>query len=108
MLKIDIAIQPCTFVQCQERYPVFAPSWDLLARWKSGDMKWDDYRDVYMSEMRIAYRKDAQPFLLMAERLDQVEFVCWCVKKNLKDTHCHRFLLREILTTIRNKRDRKK
>ena len=99
--RIDVARKPISFVQCRERHEVFAPSWGLLTEYQAGGMSWETYTQRYTEEMREAYRRDPHPFQRMAERLDDVELVCWCIKKRRKDERCHRFLLRAILEKIR-------
>jgi uncharacterized protein YeaO (DUF488 family) len=101
-IKVDIACKPITFVRCDMRRSVFAPSPDLLHEYKAGGMTWDEYVDRYKNEMRAAYQADPTPFIEMARMLDNVEFVCWCNTKRRQDDRCHRFLLRAILVKVRD------
>jgi len=99
LTKIDIARKPITFTHCDERHEVFAPSWDLLNSYKGNFISWEEYVVRYTDEMRGAYGNNKQAFIDMANRLDQVEFVCWCCKTSTKQ--CHRFLLRSFLEKVR-------
>jgi uncharacterized protein YeaO (DUF488 family) len=100
-VKIDVARKPITFEECAERQEVFAPSWELLMEYKHGWISWGQYTQRYLDEMRAGYRADPQSFHRMAQRLDEVEFVCWCGRKRGNDLRCHRFLLRGILERVR-------
>lgn len=101
-IKIDIARKPITFVQCDERHSIFAPSFDLLMSHKNGFINWDEYTDAYKKEMREAFLFDPDSFYEMADRLENVELICWCNAKKKQDNKCHRFLLQEILLKVKN------
>ena len=100
MITIDVARKPVTFMQCDERWEIFAPSWELVSSFKDRWITWKEYVPLYIEEMRQAYKKNSKPFHDMALRLDNVEFVCWC-SRDPKNPWCHRFLLREILMKVR-------
>lgn len=100
-IKIDIARKPCTFIECEERHEIFAPSWELLMSYKNGDINWNEYVDCYTEEMRDAFRFNPDAFFEMAERIDDVDFICWCNNKKKKDNKCHRFILYDILKKIK-------
>lgn len=97
-----MARKPITFVRCEERHAVFAPSWELLMAYKGGALSWPEYTERYLDEMRAAFRANPEPFYAMARRLDNVELICWCNRQKGNDARCHRFLLREILEQVRN------
>jgi len=99
--KIDIARRPITFMTCDERWEIFAPTWDLIHAYKDGSISWTEYVEKYTDEMRSAYRDNSDLFVQMAKRLDNVEFYCWCNNMNKQDEKCHRFLLRNILNKVK-------
>lgn len=101
-IKIDVARKPVTFVRCEERHAIFAPSWELLTEYKGGALSWAGYTARYLDEMRTAFRGNPELFFVMARRLDNVEFICWCCRKKGNDARCHRFLLRELLSKVRS------
>jgi ribonuclease HI/uncharacterized protein YeaO (DUF488 family) len=99
-LKIDIARKPITFTECDERYEFLAPSWELLGDYKNKAINWDEYTVRYKAEMREAYKHHAKEFKRLANILGNLELVCWCSRrKSIK--RCHRFLLRDILESVR-------
>jgi uncharacterized protein YeaO (DUF488 family) len=106
VMRIDVARKPITFMHCEERHPIFAPSWDLLMEYQRGAIAWEAYVERYLDEMRAAYRENPEAFQAMAQRLDDVVFVCWCSKTRPSDLRCHRFLLREILDQVKARSDR--
>lgn len=77
---------------------VFGPSWPLLNRFlavrragKETEETWTEYQSAYLAEMRNAYRRNKTAFHDLAR--SDATLVCYCT-----GTHCHRFLLAEILT----------
>ena len=79
---------------------VFGPSWTLLNRFlamrKGGretEQTWTEYTNAYLAEMRVAYRGNKGAFHDLAR--SNATLVCYCT-----GTHCHRFLLAEILVKL--------
>lgn len=102
-LKVDIARKPVTFTQCDIRRSIFAPSWDLLMGYKSGELDWPTYTQRYIEEMRQAYKTHKGEFVNLARKLPDLELVCWCCnsKEKTRKKECHRFLLIDILKKVR-------
>lgn len=82
----------------------FAPSWRILrpvlaARRASGPVAvayaWPQYAADYTAEMRASFRKHRAAWSALLSR-DEVTLVCYCTSA----THCHRFLLAEILVKL--------
>ena len=101
-IKIDIARKEITFCQCDERQPIYAPSWELVMAFKNKEIDWTEYTRRYIIEMRDAYREHSEIFKRDAKRLDNIEFYCWCMNFNFPTKECHRFLLRDILEKVRS------
>ncbi len=99
-ILIDIAQKKITFIQCDRRIIEFAPSWDLLMSYKDGFISWNEYIKKYYQEMRESFKTNRQVFYEVAKQLDEVEFICWCIKKKKQDKKCHSFLIREILENV--------
>ena len=79
---------------------VFGPSWPLLNRFlsvrragKETEETWIEYQAAYLAEMRGAYRRNKSAFHDLAR--SNATLVCYCT-----GTHCHRFLLAEILVKL--------
>lgn len=79
---------------------VFGPSWPLLNRFltlrragKETEQTWTEYQAAYLAEMRGAYRRNKSAFQDLAR--SNATLVCYCT-----GTHCHRFLLAEILVKL--------
>lgn len=101
-IKIDIARIPLKKIECDERHSIFAPSYDLLMKYKDGHISWDEYVDVYKQEMRDAFKYDPDAFYVMADRFKagEVDFYCWCNLRKIKDKKCHRFIIQEIFMLL--------
>lgn len=74
---------------------VFAPTWDMVKKYKSGEISNEEYIKLYKSLMiqRCATDFEAWDWILSQ---DEVTIVCFC-KKN---TFCHRYLLAKILVEL--------
>lgn len=106
MYVIDVARKPITFRQCDERVPLFAPTWDLVMEGHRHEIPWDEYVERYTQQMRNAYRDDPEMFHRFARMLDNLHLACWCEKKDKRrkaNGHCHTHVLRKILEAVRTK-----
>jgi uncharacterized protein YeaO (DUF488 family) len=80
----------------------FAPSWPLLSwglaemRAGRGDAAWPVYRDRYVEEMRVSWRRHRAAWDALLAR-ERVVLVCYCVE----ETRCHRTVLAELLVRCR-------
>lgn len=79
---------------------LFGPSWTLLNRFlvvrragRETEETWREYTRAYLAEMRVAYRRNQSAFHDLAR--SNATLVCYCT-----GTHCHRFLLAEILVKL--------
>ena len=80
----------------------FAPSSELLKRYKDGELNWEQYKNEYHKEQRFHYRHNPEDFDNLLERSESDEvLVLLCYEKfEGPRTKCHRFLLYDLLKKV--------
>ena len=78
---------------------VFAPTWKMVMQSKRDEIRWDEYRDQYISLMRQRYQANPAAFL-EALNSDELIVCCYCKDTQTTTKHCHRYLLVEILEKV--------
>jgi uncharacterized protein YeaO (DUF488 family) len=73
----------------------FAPTWDMVHRFKNGALSEDNYTKEYYVLMRDSYRNSRQEWDKVLA-MDEVVLVCFCGRNSF----CHRYLLADILTKL--------
>lgn len=73
----------------------FAPTWDMVQKMRSGQMKQEEFKSKYYSLMRQSYRKNRKNWQSLLEK-EEVVLVCYCPI----GTFCHRYILVEILEKL--------
>jgi hypothetical protein len=74
---------------------VFAPSPELLAAYKAGQLSWEAYERQYLAEMDSLYQRSPDLFLALLRR-PEITLVCY----EASPARCHRRLLAEALVRI--------
>ena len=74
---------------------IFAPTWKMVMGTKSGNISWDDYKEMYRELMRESYRRSSHIWEEVLSR-KQLTLVCFCKDGDL----CHRYLLAEFLAKL--------
>lgn len=72
--------------------PIFAPSWDIVARVKAGTLTEDGYTEQYYAMMRESFRRHPAEWRAMCEQAE-VAIACYCTAGKF----CHRHLLKDML-----------
>lgn len=94
--------------ECDEWLPNLAPSESLLKAYQAGQLTWSQFRRDYRHEMlkgfadesdfnsrmRNSGQKYTLRFLQLIARNRKLTLICTCPYDT---THCHRFLLKELL-----------
>ena len=73
----------------------FAPTWDLVLRYKNKSISEEEYTEEYLELMRNVYRKFPNVWRQLLSR-KRVVLVCFC----RPNTFCHRTLLAKILEKL--------
>jgi len=82
--------------------PVFAPNWDLVKRWKAGEIDWETYKVEYVNLLRESWYRHPEEWRKMMEK-DEIVIACYC--SGVDETHhCHRFILADVLKAVGDKR----
>ena len=76
-------------------HPEFAPTWMMVHGLKSGLMSIDTYDKLYHRLMLNSYISNHEKWIDLLSR-DEVTLVCYCSSSS----HCHRFLLANLLTKL--------
>lgn len=84
--KVDITIK-----SSPPEYRMFAPSWDLVMKFKNKIINWPEYEGLYRELMEESWGKNRQEWITFLKRENAV-LCCYCTGKK-----CHRFLLVDIL-----------
>lgn len=74
----------------------FAPTWDLLKRYKDGEVDDKQYRKEYMELMKISMKENRQEWIDLLQDKEDICLCCYCGRGKF----CHRHLLVEILDNI--------
>jgi len=74
---------------------MFAPTWDMVNKYKSGKISKEDYKKEYLEKMRKSYKTYRAEWDWLLKR-EHVVLVCFCKPKDF----CHRVLLAEILVKL--------
>jgi uncharacterized protein YeaO (DUF488 family) len=74
---------------------IFAPTWDMVIKFKKGLMIEEEYTKEYYKLMRKSYKNNREKWDQLLNQ-DEVVLVCFCKKGSF----CHRYLLAEILVKL--------
>lgn len=74
---------------------VFKPTWDMVMKWKSGEMSDDEYTKQYRRLMEDSWRDNSSLWLRTLDT-DRLVLGCFCPA----DTFCHRRLLAQMLARV--------
>lgn len=82
-------------------YPSLAPSMVLLRGYKSGELPWKEYSEIFKDEMSQDQPMQSLGSLKLWNMEDRViRLLCW---EKAEDKRCHRFLLLDILSSMEEK-----
>ena len=73
----------------------FAPTWNMVMQYKSGDMSEAKYTEFYHTGMELSQQKCPEEWKELLSR-DEVTLVCFCPAGKF----CHRVLLAKILVNL--------
>ena len=74
---------------------IFAPSWDIVSRYKDGSLGETEYEKEYTHQMRISYRNNTDAWVAFCKK-DKVAIACYC----RRFTFCHRHILANLLYKV--------
>jgi uncharacterized protein YeaO (DUF488 family) len=75
---------------------VFAPTWDIVIKFKRGEINWEEYTTQYISQMRKSYENNRRRWLEVLS-MPRLVLVCYCTNPKL----CHRTILgRDLLPAV--------
>jgi uncharacterized protein YeaO (DUF488 family) len=102
--KISIARKVPRFFAngVSEKQPSFAPSSELLQKYKSENIHWGHYVQTYLAEQRQHFRENPEDFedlFLRAKEGERLVLLCYERFEGL-ETRCHRMILRDILQQV--------
>ena len=78
--------------------PVFAPTWDMLKQYKSGQMNAATYQALYLNLIRETYQTHRQDWLSLLA-MPSVALACYC----RPGVFCHRHILKEALLRLHHR-----
>ena len=78
----------------------FAPTWDIVQAWKSGEKNWETYTQRYRELMLSSYKRNQRAWHEILEK-DVLTLLCYCRADD--DKHCHRYLLADFLIKLGEK-----
>lgn len=95
-LPKEIELIDITVKSSREPWSIFAPDWDLVDRYKGGELSDDEYTKEYYELMRVRYHTHASVFKDIINKAKQRDIAigCYCAG------FCHRYLLKDILQRI--------
>ena len=68
--------------------PDFAPTWDMVMKYKNGSLSEEDYIEMYRQLMLNTYNTKREKWNKILNK-DRITFVCYCAANKF----CHRKLL---------------
>lgn len=71
----------------------FAPTWDMVNRFKNGKLNEQDYEKIYIEKLNNEFKKNRNIFY---DFPDMQTFKCFCKS----GTFCHRYILAKYLENI--------
>jgi len=74
---------------------IFAPTWEMVMKSKSGLLTHQEYTDLYLQRMADSYHKWKQDWDDLLAK-DRIVLVCFCPS----GTFCHRYILADILVKL--------
>jgi uncharacterized protein YeaO (DUF488 family) len=78
-------------------HPAFAPTWDMVLKFKRREIDWTEYTERYTEKMRESWRTDREAWKWLMSQ-DTLVLACYC--NDLVNCHCHRYLLRDMVKAI--------
>ncbi|MCK4784525.1 MAG: DUF488 family protein [Desulfobacteraceae bacterium] len=82
-------------------YPSFASSLKLLREYKTGEITWEQYIELFKDEMRQYPSKQNLEWLKRRDKVgDAIRLLGY---EKAEDRKCHRFLLLDILNSMEDK-----
>ncbi len=81
--------------------PELAPSKELLADYKTGELSWEDYEERFREEMKNENSKQAIDYLAWASQYDTYRLLCYEEKPP-----CHRFILIDLINQSLNEHNK--
>jgi len=98
----DITVMDTTV---KSGFSIYRPSWDMVMGYKSGQLTWDEYTQQYYQKMNASWKdpKERPLWLATIESTEPTAIACMCRYEG-PETHCHRFLLKDILDKLCQKR----
>lgn len=78
--------------------PVFAPTWDMVTKYKSGQLSEEAYEALYKGRMAESMRRYPERWNALLE-YDRLALACYCRPGNF----CHRHLLKHMLISLSNR-----
>ena len=76
----------------------FAPSWAIVQAWKSGQIDWETYTQLYKNLMLKSYRDNPEKWHEILHK-GLITLLCYC----RAGEHCHRYLLADFLLKLGKK-----
>lgn len=73
----------------------FAPTWDIVTKFKRGAITADEYMVVYTKLMRESFKNNKEAWLEMCGK-DEVAIACYCSTDNF----CHRYALVDMFSRV--------
>ena len=74
---------------------VFAPSWDMVSQYKTGNMSIATYEKLYKEMMRMSYQNHKEEWLSLLNN-KEIALGCYCPAGEF----CHRLLLPLMLSRV--------
>lgn len=76
----------------------FAPSWDMVMRYKNNEIAAEEYLAAYNVMMQESWKKNKERWIEVASQ-DSVTLVCYCSRNSF----CHRNRLAEMIAAVATK-----
>jgi uncharacterized protein YeaO (DUF488 family) len=75
----------------------FAPTWDMVLKFKKGELDWDTYTQLYLDMMRSSWKENPIDWKNLMQH-ECIVLGCYCT--DISKEQCHRFLLRDMIKAI--------
>lgn len=90
-IKLDVTVKSATGL-CRR----FAPTWDMVMKYKSGKYSQEVYTQMYLDILESNYYHIKTLINFMNENNQDIVFVCYCAK----NAFCHRILLAKYISGL--------
>lgn len=82
--------------------PAFAPSWEIVRKFKRNEITWEEYRIEYLKILRFSWHGNPHAWHWLFSQ-EKVALACYCT--DLSKCECHRYILKEVMFKAAERRN---